>query len=224
MTKAGVRNRPYSLRRRVRRRSHSFCPSDNAEGVERRVAHQSSVLPRSLLRTRAPLGAPSRLRAPGFRQRHRPRVRASWDEACANPSPASSSRRGPNAPRSVPGPPGSGGTYVLARGRRTNRRFPAGPLRRGAASPALGPIVAPSSRRLAKTPSAEPGGRKDARSMWRKYGIYSYISTSLSLPGKRRQRVRAKRGPMTGSAPSLRHLTWQSISPRLHPQVVMRLA
>ena len=41
-------------------------------------------------------------------------------------------------PGRFPGPPGSGGTNP-ARRRRTNRRFPAGPLRRGAASPALAP-------------------------------------------------------------------------------------
>ena len=73
------------------------------------MAHQSSVLPHSVARVRAPPGAPSRLRASGFRQRHRRRVRASWDEALA-PVPVQRAPRGGVLvpPGRVPGPPGSG--------------------------------------------------------------------------------------------------------------------
>ncbi len=125
-----------------------------------------------LPRTRAPLGAPSRFRSSGLGRSHRPRVRASWDEARANPSPASSSRRGHNAPRSVsrasrergyePRPQAPHQPAVSRRSFEARRRIS------GAC-----PIVAPSSRRLATTPSAEPGEREVARSMWRKCGIYS---------------------------------------------------
>ena len=52
-------------RRRVRRLpcpigGACLFPRNKPEGMERQAAHQSSVLPRSLSRTRAPLGAPSR--------------------------------------------------------------------------------------------------------------------------------------------------------------------
>ena len=160
-----VRYRPYSLRRRVRRlpprlRGDKLFPLAKARGwsTERRTSLPSC---RALLwRTRAPLGAPWRLRASGFRQRHRLRVRVSWfpsrllrfkaaapvrliglsrlgpsETKWNGPSPASSSRRGPSAPRSGPG---------ASRVRGYEPRPQA-------------PHLAPSSKRLVKTPSAEPG-------------------------------------------------------------------
>jgi hypothetical protein len=124
-------------------RGQAFPPR-KSEGMEHRAAHQSSVLPRSLSRTRAPLGAPWRLRASGFRQRHRLRVRVSWFpsrllrfKAAAPVRLIGLSRRWPvrssggtvpvqRAPRGgvlVPpigsrGLPGAGGTSVPARRRR----------------------------------------------------------------------------------------------------------
>ncbi len=121
-------------------------------------------------RTRAPLGAPSRLRAPGFRLRHRPRVRASWDEACANPSPASSSRRGPNAPRSVPGPPGSGG-YVRPRPRAphqptVSRRSFEARRRISGASPHRGSIIETSREDALSRARREEGCKVNVAEIW----------------------------------------------------------
>ncbi len=76
----GMRHRPYSKRarvstrviwrRRVRRRLFS-SPRQKPEGMERRAAHQSSVLPRSLLEN---AGASRRSIGGDFC----PRVRVSW--------------------------------------------------------------------------------------------------------------------------------------------------
>ena len=71
-----------------------------AEGTERREARPYPVVPRSLSRARAPLGAPSRLRVFGIRRKTQgagsalPGTRLS-----RSPSPASSSRRAPSGPR-----------------------------------------------------------------------------------------------------------------------------
>ncbi len=157
----------------ARGRRLSFLLPSKAEGMERQAAHQSSVLPRSCCQERGRLSALHRgFAPPELGRSHRPWVRASWDEAFANPSPASSSRRGHNAPRSVsrasrerghePRPQAPHQPAVSRRSFEARRRIS------GAC-----PIVAPSSRRLATTPSAEPGEREVARSMWRKCGFYS---------------------------------------------------
>jgi hypothetical protein len=67
-----------------------------SEGMERREAHPTIRAWRgagTLGEGCAPRGAPSRLRVSGSRQRHRPWVRASWDEALA-PVPAQRAPRG----------------------------------------------------------------------------------------------------------------------------------
>ena len=81
-----------------RRAGPSFGPRDNARGMERRAAHQSSVLPRSLAMNAGASRRSTRRflsRGPRFLGR----------AICASPSPAGSLRRGRSAPDRVPGPP-----------------------------------------------------------------------------------------------------------------------
>jgi hypothetical protein len=113
-------------------------------------------------RTRAPLGAPSRrFLFPGSAF---PGTRA----FSPNPSPAGSLRSGHSTARSVP-------EASRARGYEPRPRAPRQPAAvsrcRSAKErcPFSGttPRVAPSSRRLATMPSAEPG--EDGRGFWRKY-------------------------------------------------------
>jgi len=76
-SRADVRHRPYSLRRRVRRSPSRlapglfFFPRQHAEGMERQAAHQSSVLPHPLLKD---AGASRR----SIAAISVPRVRVSW--------------------------------------------------------------------------------------------------------------------------------------------------
>lgn len=106
----------------------------------------------------------------------------------------------------LPRPPEREATS-LARGRRTNRkRFPAAdPPRSGACSPAPAPHVAPSSRRLATTPSAEPGKRRMKADFGgnmtiflvqpRFYSLYLYGSIAI-----RWRASRASNGPRSWTA------------------------
>ena len=158
--------------------------------AERRTS--LSVAASSVARMRAPLGAPPRqacavwaylcgvLEVPGTVASGRGpgRLLARPDPAGFRP-PSSAPRPAHEGQPLVvgadgdPGPPGCGVTSP-ARGRHTNRRR----CRRRSAKglcriSGARPRVAPSSRRLATTPSAEPGEGEDERSMWRKCGINS---------------------------------------------------
>ena len=194
----GEHHRPYSLRPRGGRRlsrlgGAAFPPRQNAEGTERRAAHRSFVLPRSCCQERGRLPALRRgvfTAAPGrafgssswraarlFRRRSLLGDRALKPTWPAEPTTVSELLAGGHSA------PGRCPDAARVRGSRYPRpRAPHQPAVSRRPSEAKAPhlrrrllIVAPSSRRLATTPSAEPGKAEDERSMWRNYGFYSYI-------------------------------------------------
>jgi hypothetical protein len=118
-----------------------FLAPAKSEGMERRAAHpySSHALRRArvLRSTRSPLGAPLAARVPALAKTQAPGPRFLGRGIGASPSPAGSLRRGHSAPRSGP---------------RASRE-------RGYESRPQAPHFAPSSKRLAKTPSMSKARR-----------------------------------------------------------------
>ena len=167
----------------------SFSPGPNAEGVERRAALPSFVLPRPLLEnagaSRRSTAAISVPRGRSFRTRTGPSWvpdPGSFRRPSSAPRPAhrravprNGDGRRPRASRVRGYEPRPRAPHQPASGLSRRRSFAARRRISGACR-----IVAPSSRRLATTPSAEPGGKEDAEgNMAEAWNLFLYTQKAV---------------------------------------------